>query len=71
MRNTEDEDGESLDGRSAAGFGEPPPRRKGWAGATSKQKIVKTPMKPKWGGCHDFGVESEVKVSFRGRIECT
>ena len=48
MRDTENEHGESLGGRSATGFGEPPPPRKGLANATPKQKIAKTPMMPKW-----------------------
>ena len=38
MRDTEDEHCESPHGRSAAGFGEPPPPPKGLAGATPKPR---------------------------------
>ena len=48
MRDTDDEQGESHDSRSAAGFGEPPPPLKGLAGATPKGKKVKKPVKRKW-----------------------
>ena len=48
MRDSADEHSESLDGRSAAGFGEPQPPPKGLAGATPKGKKAKKPVKPKW-----------------------
>ena len=38
IRDTVDKHGESGAGRSAAGFGEPPPPPKGLAGATPKGK---------------------------------
>ena len=55
MRYTEDEHGESPHGRSATGFGEPPPPPKGLSGATPKQKNVKKPMKPKWDPLNRIG----------------
>ena len=44
----EEEHGESDGERSATGFGEPQPPRKGLAGATPKAKKVKKPVKQKW-----------------------
>ena len=48
IRGTVDVHGESGSGRSAAGFGEPPPPPKGLAGATPKGKKGKNKVKPMW-----------------------